>query len=287
MFFTILNYIILIPVYCITLFVLYHVIQNNIHRKSFHDLCLDFFDDYLDLSKVRKRVFRLTFKLWLYLFICIVVLMFINVCLSTGVFILDSTSLGGVGDGVILPLLFFLFDVSLNIQAYKNPFFIFFCIFVISCIILAIFSFIKLLPTKSEKKALLEHWEKWKTLYSNSEYREIKVKFRSSLKGKETDKLKTSQLDIKVFFYNKDVSELKCAIYFLNYLEKNWYFINKFNLHNSIYLLDEDDENLVLINGEDDENRVLINGEECRDPNKIIEALIGNYFYLYFNNRKK
>ncbi|MBY7703638.1 hypothetical protein JIY74_25525 [Vibrio harveyi] len=83
--------------------------------------------------------------------------MFINVCLSTGVFILDSTSLGGVGDGVILPLLFFLFDVSLNIQAYKNPFFIFFCIFVISCIILAIFSFIKLLPTKSEKKALLEH----------------------------------------------------------------------------------------------------------------------------------
>ncbi|UWD35400.1 hypothetical protein NX779_02055 [Mycoplasma cottewii] len=266
---------------------LYHVIKKNIDRKGFHDLCVDFFEDYLDLSKVRKRVFRLTFKLWLYLFICIVVLMFINVCLSTGVFIFDFKFSRSGRASVIFYLLFFLFKVSLDIQAFKNPFFILLFLFILSCIVLAVYAFIKLLPTKSENKILLEHWEKWKTLYSNSEYREIKVKFASNFKGKETDKLKTSQLDIKVFFYNKDVSELKCAIYFLNYLEKNWYFINKFNLHNSIYLLDEDDDNRVLINDEDDDNRVLINGEECRDPNKIIEALIGNYFYLYFNNRKK
>lgn len=36
------------------------------------------------------------------------------------------------------------------------------------------------------------------------------------------------------------------------------------------------------IDEKDNHNKILIDGEECVDLKKIINVLIGNFFYLYF-----
>ncbi|MDQ0567475.1 hypothetical protein J2Z63_000096 [Mycoplasma yeatsii] len=276
MFFTILNYFLLIPIYLITFFVMFRIVLKNISRKHVDTLCVDFYQKHIDLNNVRKRVLWLSFKLWFYLFVAIMFVLALNVVLDTGVFNFKFRLNHSWIRSITYIIFEFLFRTSISDQAYKNPFFIFFCIFVISCIILAIFSFIKLLPTKSEKKILLEHWEKWKTLYSNSEYKQINMKFQSSSDFKkpkgEPDKLKEQQLKIKGIFTNKNISELKCAYSFLNYLEKSWDLISDADLYNAINLLENN-------------SVVIIDEKECSDYDQIIETLISNYFYLYFKNK--
>lgn len=198
--------------------------------------------------------------------------MVINVFLGTGIFDSEYLPRHRIGWRIkhIFNFIFhFLSKVSLANKPFKNPFFILLFTFISICICLNLFSIVMFMPTKSEKKILLEHWDEWKILYSNSTYQEIKMKFFIDVtKGNQKDFLYKNQLDIKDFFYINR-SELECALYFLDYLEKNWDFLFSFDMRHAI------DE-------KDNHNKILIDGEECVDLKKIINVLIGNFFYLYF-----